>query len=578
MSDTAKKWLISIGIIILALAIGFLIYWCVSNYEKVKEGFKGTGLYTAADLEKAKMEGYQEGANSLQELEKQIQNFKSQLDTKTKTINELTDKVNALTSENKELYTSNEENKQKIAELQVEVANQQSKINELNQKITNLKQDKLVLESQLNQSNLKNADYEREINNLNNQVSDLNQTITTLNSEISRLKDILAEYEISYEQQVFAVYKVGDHIWKTQLYRKNDTLSLEETPTKDFCEFTGWTLNGEVINLSEIQIEKDLVLEAKFRVLESAFLFTGLDQNGNITTDESQITEYIIGRSLSQNGFVGGPLPIGYFGKGLTIIEIPSKYNNKPVVAIGSCAFVECQEVKELILPNTIRIIGQGAFWLCKNLEKINFPNSLNEIHLRAFEGCKSLNNVSLPSSIISIGYGAFAACSSLSQIEFNCNIEIIPNRCFERTAIEIFICPASVKEIGVSAFANCSSLYKVVFNEGLKTIGEQAFFNCIRMGYIDIPSTITNVGKNSFSFSTTGIDLVIRTQEFCGELIKAFSSSLNDCKVNNRLYVLADLKDLYSSSEYKRKFERFYTIDELDSTTSDKYLAFKKF
>ena len=564
--------------IILSLILIAAIVLLVLSREGIKAIFSGAKIYTEEQVNNAHDAGVREGSANLESFKEQIKILQTQLDEKTKTINELTDKVNALTSENKELYTSNEENKQKIAELQVEVANQQSKINELNQKITNLKQDKLVLESQLNQSNLKNADYEREINNLNNQVSDLNQTITTLNSEISRLKDILSEYEISYEQQVFAVYKVGDHIWKTQLYRKNDTLSLEETPTKDFCEFIGWTLNGEVINLSEIQIEKDLVLEAKFRVLESAFLFTGLDQNGNITTDESQITEYIIGRSLSQNGLIGGPLPIGYFGKGLTIIEIPSKYNNKPVVAIGSGAFVECQEIKELILPNTIRIIGQGAFCMCKNLEKINFPNSLKEIHLRAFESCKSLNNVSLPSSIISIGYGAFAVCSSLSQIEFNCNIEIIPNRCFERTAIEIFICPASVKEIGVSAFANCSSLYKVVFNEGLKTIGEQAFFNCIRMGYIDIPSTITNVGKNSFSFSTTGIDLVIRTQEFCGELIKAFSSSLNDCKVNNRLYVLADLKDLYSSSEYKRKFERFYTIDELDSTISDKYLAFKKF
>ena len=564
--------------IILSLILIAAIVLLVLSREGIKAIFSGAKIYTEEQVNNAHDAGVREGSANLESFKEQIKILQTQLDEKTKTINELTDKVNALTSENKELYTSNEENKQKIAELQVEVANQQSKINELNQKITNLKQDKLVLESQLNQSNLKNADYEREINNLNNQVSDLNQTITTLNSEISRLKDILSEYEISYEQQVFAVYKVGDHIWKTQLYRKNDTLSLEETPTKDFCEFIGWTLNGEVINLSEIQIEKDLVLEAKFRVLESAFLFTGLDQNGNITTDESQITEYIIGRSLSQNGLIGGPLPIGYFGKGLTIIEIPSTYNNKPVVAIGSCAFVECQEVKELILPNTIRIIGQGAFSMCKNLEKINFPNSLKEIHLRAFEGCKSLNNVSLPSSIISIGYGAFAACSSLSQIEFNCNVEIIPNRCFERTAIEIFICPASVKEIGVSAFANCSSLYKVVFNEGLKTIGEQAFFNCIRMGYIDIPSTITNVGKNSFSFSTTGIDLVIRTQEFCGELIQAFSSSLNDCKSNNRLYVLADLKDLYSSSEYKRKFERFYTIDELDSTISDKYLAFKKF
>lgn len=226
MSDTAKKWLISIGIIILALAIGFLIYWGVSNYEKVKEGFKGTGLYTAADLEKAKMEGYQEGANSLQELEKQIQNFKSQLDTKTKTINELTDKVNALQAEKKELQNT-------IANKDNEIGNR----------------DELLIEK-------------------DQQITSLNEQIISLNNEIIRLNKLLEAYK-NYEGQTYtATFYVDDTAVDVKVVDGGTILSQNLIPTKTGnykYNFKGWSFDKEtIIDLTSYTVNENLNLYAVF--------------------------------------------------------------------------------------------------------------------------------------------------------------------------------------------------------------------------------------------------------------------------------------------------------------------------
>lgn len=226
MSDTAKKWLISIGIIILALAIGFLIYWGVSNYEKVKEGFQGTGLYTAADLEKAKMEGYQEGANCLQALEKQIQNFKSQLDTKTKTINELTDKVNALQAEKKELQNT-------IANKDNEIGNR----------------DELLIEK-------------------DQQITSLNEQIISLNNEIIRLNKLLEAYK-NYEGQTYtATFYVDDTAVDVKVVDGGTILSQNLIPTKTGnykYNFKGWSFDKEtIIDLTSYTVNENLNLYAVF--------------------------------------------------------------------------------------------------------------------------------------------------------------------------------------------------------------------------------------------------------------------------------------------------------------------------
>ena len=56
-----KKILITCICLVLAGAFTFAISWGVINFNKVKEGMSGTGVYTEQDLNKAYEDGYGQG-------------------------------------------------------------------------------------------------------------------------------------------------------------------------------------------------------------------------------------------------------------------------------------------------------------------------------------------------------------------------------------------------------------------------------------------------------------------------------------------------------------------------------------
>ncbi len=56
--STTKKVLIAIFSIIIIAAFAFLITWGIINFNKVKDGLSGTGLYTKDDVDKAYNDGY----------------------------------------------------------------------------------------------------------------------------------------------------------------------------------------------------------------------------------------------------------------------------------------------------------------------------------------------------------------------------------------------------------------------------------------------------------------------------------------------------------------------------------------
>lgn len=93
-------------------------------------------------------------------------------------------------------------------------------------------------------------------------------------------------------------------------------------------------------------------------------------------------------------------------------ITIPSKviFNdiNFDVVNVGDSAFLGCEELTRIILPNTINKIGDYAFYDCKNLQPLVLYNSLKSIGAYAFVHCNTFKKIILPNSITRINKYAF--------------------------------------------------------------------------------------------------------------------------------------------------------------------------
>ncbi|MBO4561497.1 MAG: leucine-rich repeat domain-containing protein [Bacteroidaceae bacterium] len=84
------------------------------------------------------------------------------------------------------------------------------------------------------------------------------------------------------------------------------------------------------------------------------------------------------------------------------------------VAGINSAAFRGCENLNQVIIPNSVKEIGLNAFQDCKNLDVIGLPEGINVIGDYAFSGCAKLTRISLPKSLTGLNDGTFKGCSNL--------------------------------------------------------------------------------------------------------------------------------------------------------------------
>ena len=194
---------------------------------------------------------------------------------------------------------------------------------------------------------------------------------------------------------------------------------------------------------------------------------------------------------------------VKYKGKGGKVI-IPDS-----VTAIGDEAFFGCKSLKSISIPSSVTSIGEWAFHGCESLESVEIPSSVTDIGDEAFRDCESLTSVEIPSSVTSIGDSAFSWCTSLKSIKIPFSITNIGERAFSwcnsLNHIEVAKdnpkyysennCIIEKRNKALIAGCNASTI-----PEGVKIIGNSAFYGCTLMQSIKIPSSVKSIKKAAFS------------------------------------------------------------------------------
>lgn len=117
--------------------------------------------------------------------------------------------------------------------------------------------------------------------------------------------------------------------------------------------------------------------------------------------------------------------------KTITSCNIPSSYKGKSVSVIEENAFIYCDKLESINIPNGVESIGKSAFSNCKALVSITIPEGIKSIEESTFLNCISLVSIILPDSVKTIGPSAFEGCIALGSVTIPSSVDCIDKYAF---------------------------------------------------------------------------------------------------------------------------------------------------
>ena len=234
------------------------------------------------------------------------------------------------------------------------------------------------------------------------------------------------------------------------------------------------------------------------------------------------------------------------FCHNLTRINLPST-----LISIGESAFFDCRSLKSIAIPESVEFIDSSAFVECcisevyidnieswcrmkfvnngsnplynanlyvngEKITKLIIPEGVTSIGDRAFVNCLNITNVVIPKSLNHIGKDAFNYCNisnvSVEDLESWCKLTFDNDSsnplcnaslCVNGEKIRSLIIPEGVTSICDRAFKNCISIESVTIPESVSVIGSDAFSNCNNLRDVYCKSPIPPVLNDVSSFTS---------------------------------------------------------------------------
>lgn len=108
------------------------------------------------------------------------------------------------------------------------------------------------------------------------------------------------------------------------------------------------------------------------------------------------------------------------------IIKIPPEIDGKTVVEISGQMFFQENNVKKVILPDTVREIDDSTFLNATSIEEIQILGKLDRIGETAFAGCSSLRELDFRNGLKEIDYMAIDLCENLQDVYLPADLESV--------------------------------------------------------------------------------------------------------------------------------------------------------
>lgn len=174
-----------------------------------------------------------------------------------------------------------------------------------------------------------------------------------------------------------------------------------------------------------------------------------------------------------------------------------------PNYELGTAPWGEfLEQIETITISSGITTIGNNAFSNCVRLTNINVPDGLRRIGESSFLACISLPSIILPPSLREVGDGAFESCEKLETVSLPASgLEIIEPFAFtECGALANLEIPKTVTTIGRWAFSGCTSIPKIVIPPSVRSIGDNAFSSNTALQELTLSEGLETIDEAAFS------------------------------------------------------------------------------
>ena len=189
-------------------------------------------------------------------------------------------------------------------------------------------------------------------------------------------------------------------------------------------------------------------------------------------------------------------------------IELKDEMKNFNFTSSDKTCFITSikdKNVSQISIPDYVTTVSYDLFWDCTNIEKIFLGDGITYI-TELFNNCFNLTNIQIGNYVTYIDEDAFLDCVKLQYNEYsdayylgndsNPYVFLIKSKNRNITSCEI---NKKTKTIGPYAFYRCVNLNNVNIPSNVISIGEYAFADCENLNTANIPNNVISIGTYAF-------------------------------------------------------------------------------
>lgn len=288
-----------------------------------------------------------------------------------------------------------------------------------------------------------------------------------------KVKNIVIEDGITY---------IGD--WA--FYR----VCVDEITVPEGVEATGmfcfrYSPTLKVLNLPDsLKILDDFAISRNY-LLHTINLGNGLEKVGTAGFNRNTaLKSLVLPESCTSVNVQMSPT---YAGIDYSSVGLMENCNSLETVGFGSVDKIPQRtclgaDLKNVVIPNTVKSIDSYAFYDCKNLESVLFEDEsvCTDIAGTAFAGCKSLKSVKGGTALETLG--SYNSINTLEEFDFSPANKTLTKSQFFQTSLRTVSVSENISTIPVSCFNSMQKLEKIYLPSTLESIQASSFNFCANL------------------------------------------------------------------------------------------------